>query len=90
MIRVNTQVADTASDGQREMAQEIANGNGNAEAREPGEFDTRSFTIPDRELDPNGNARMGLGKRIMKTFDWTVTKIAAALYDGIQFFNKYR
>jgi len=92
MIRVNTQVADTASEKQRELARDVVDGNGNgsAEAREPGEFDTRSFTIPDRHLDPNGNTKMSPLTRLMKSFDWVATKIARVVYDGIQLFNKYR
>ncbi len=88
MIKVNTQVADPATEAQRralEAAGVDDNGDGAA-----GEFDTSSFTVPDRHLDPRGNAKFGVGKRLAKTLDWSVTKVASGLFRGIQLFNQYR
>ena len=86
MIQVNTQVADPITDAQRRALHE----NGNASGKTPGEFDTSSFTVPDKRLDPNGTARYGLGRKAWKTADWCLTRVAALLFHTIRMFNKYR
>ena len=86
MIKVNTQAVDPAGPGRE------TNGNGAAGAagREPGDFDTSSFRVPDAKLDPNGTTRVTLVRRIMKAGDWLVAKAAGVAFDGIQLVNRYR
>ncbi|MCK5439559.1 MAG: hypothetical protein KAI97_06430, partial [Gemmatimonadetes bacterium] len=88
MIKVNTQVADQATDAQRQALEAAGVGSNGSGAAD--EFDTSSFTVPDRHLDPRGNVNVGVGKRLAKTFDWGVTKVASVLFRGIQLFNQYR
>jgi uncharacterized radical SAM superfamily Fe-S cluster-containing enzyme len=83
MIQVNTQTVDPAEQSQ------AAGLNGNAQ-RTPGDFDTSSFGVPDRHLDPNGNARVGVGTRVLKALDWGFTKVARFTFDGIQLVNQHR
>jgi uncharacterized radical SAM superfamily Fe-S cluster-containing enzyme len=83
MIKVNTQTVDPIGQSQAAAL------NGNAQ-RSPGDFDTSSFAVPDRHLDPNGNARVGVGTRMLKALDWSLTKVARVIFDGIQLVNQHR
>ncbi|MDX1744645.1 MAG: radical SAM protein, partial [Halobacteriales archaeon] len=76
MIKVNTQSVDPA----------------NAASIEAGEsdFDTSSFEIPDKRLNPDGTARRTLKSRAIKVFDWVVASTASLVFDGIQLVNRYR
>jgi uncharacterized radical SAM superfamily Fe-S cluster-containing enzyme len=80
MIKINTQVVDEASGSH-------ANGRDPAPAES---FDTSSFDIPDRQLNPDGDARVGIGTRAMKVLDWGITKVARVAFDGVQLVNRYR
>ncbi|HET6637602.1 MAG TPA: radical SAM protein [Gemmatimonadota bacterium] len=82
MIKINSQVVDPVS-------QSLANGNGHAPVSAEA-FDTSSFAIPDRHLNPNGQARVGIGTRALKAMDWGLTKVAKVAFDGIQLVNRYR
>ncbi len=83
MIKVNSQVVDPAS------RSSLANGNGHAPLSAEA-FDTSSFAIPDRRLNPNGDASVGLGTRALRAMDWGLTKIAKVAFDGVQLVNRYR
>jgi uncharacterized radical SAM superfamily Fe-S cluster-containing enzyme len=88
MIKINTQVVDTVPESQREALR--GEGATTIVEREPGEFDTRAFTVPDRALDPNGRVKAGLGKKAIKCFDWALCRVAALAFDSIQLLNRYR
>ncbi|HET9582047.1 MAG TPA: radical SAM protein [Gemmatimonadota bacterium] len=88
MIKVNTQVVDTVPESQREALR--SSGATTQAERGPGEFDTRAFTVPDRTLDPRGQAKPGLAKKAVKCLDWALCKVAAIAFDSIQVFNRYR
>ncbi len=88
MIKVNTQVVDPITEPQRAALND--DGAVAVAGREPGEFDTSAFTIPDRHLDPNGVAKAGLGKKAIKSMDWALCKVAAVAFDAIQLVNRYR
>ncbi|HWC07369.1 MAG TPA: hypothetical protein VG799_09015, partial [Gemmatimonadota bacterium] len=88
MIKINTQVVDTVPESQREALR--GEGVTTIVGREPGEFDTRAFTVPDRALDPNGRVKAGLGKKAIKCFDWALCRVAALAFDSIQLLNRYR
>jgi uncharacterized radical SAM superfamily Fe-S cluster-containing enzyme len=83
MIKVNTQTVDPIGQSQAAAL------NGNAQ-RSPGDFDTSSFAVPDRHLDPNGNANVGVGTRILKATDWGLTRVARLIFDGIQLVNQHK
>ena len=80
MIKVNTQAVDPVA-GSRSTAW-----NGDA----AGDFDTSSFTVPDRHLDPNGEARVGVGTRVLRAMDWCLTKVARLVFGGIHLVNRHR
>ena len=80
MIKVNTQAVDPVA-GSVSTAW-----NGNA----AGDFDTSSFTVPDRLLDPDGEARVGVGTRVLRAMDWCLTKVAKLVFGGIQLVNRHR
>jgi hypothetical protein len=83
MIKVNTQTVDPVGETQ------AAANNGHAE-RSPGDFDTSSFAIPDRHLNPDGDARIGLGTRALKALDWGLTRIARVAFEAMQLVNRHR
>ena len=80
MIKVNTQAVDPVA-GSRSTTW-----NGDA----AGDFDTSSFTVPDRHLDPNGEARVGVGTRVLRAMDWCLTKVARLVFGGIHLVNRHR
>jgi uncharacterized radical SAM superfamily Fe-S cluster-containing enzyme len=83
MIKVNTQVVDPAEPSQDQLTTALPE-------REPGDFDTRSFFVPDRPLDPDGLARVSWKIKAMKRLDWAATKVAALIFDTLQVFNGFR
>ena len=83
MIKVNTQTVDPVGESQATAL------NGDS-GRTPGDFDTTSFAIPDRHLDPNGEAKVRFGTHVLKVLDWCMTKAARVAFDGIQLVNKHR
>ncbi|HET9333255.1 MAG TPA: radical SAM protein [Gemmatimonadota bacterium] len=80
MIKVNTQAVDPVA-GSRSTAW---NGDG------AGDFDTSSFTVPDLHLDPNGEARVGVGTRVLRAMDWCLTKVARLVFGAIHLLNRHR
>ena len=80
MIKVNTQAVDPVA-GSRSTTW-----NGDA----AGDFDTSSFMVPDRHLDPNGEARVGVGTRVLRAMDWCLTKVARLVFGGIHLVNRHR
>ncbi|MGH7570430.1 MAG: radical SAM protein [Gemmatimonadota bacterium] len=88
MIKINTQVVDPASESQRTALHD--DGAVAVAELEPGEFDTRAFTVPDRALDPDGRGKRTLGKQAVKCVDWALCKVAAAAFGAIQLVNRYR
>ncbi|MGH7563530.1 MAG: hypothetical protein ACREK5_03790, partial [Gemmatimonadota bacterium] len=88
MIKINTQVVDSVTESQRAALHD--DGAVAVAGREPGEFDTRAFTVPDRELAPDGPAKGSLGKTAIKCLDWALCKAAAMAFDVIQLVNRYR
>ena len=83
MIKVNSQVVDPAP------RSSLANGNGHAPLSAEA-FDTSSFAISDRRLNPDGDARVGLGTRALRAIDWGLTRIAKVSFDGVQLVNRHR
>jgi uncharacterized radical SAM superfamily Fe-S cluster-containing enzyme len=53
-------------------------------------FDVSAFQIPDRPMTPPREVEVGLRKKVMKVFDWCLTRIAGGLFDLIQVFNRHR
>jgi len=53
-------------------------------------FDTSAFVTPDKPMNPHGSARLGLSRRIMKTFDLGLTLAARGIFDAIQLVNRHR
>ena len=88
MIKINTQVVDTVQESQRDALR--GNGASAIAERGPGEFDTSAFTVPDRALDPNGQAKPGLGKKAIKCLDWTLCNVAKLAFNSIHMLNRYR
>jgi len=87
MIKVNSQVVDPVDESQ----QAALNGNGaRVSDRAPGDFDTSSFTVPDRFLDPDGSASVRVGTKVLRAVDWGLTRAAKIAFDGIQLFNRHR
>ncbi|MDX1623776.1 MAG: radical SAM protein [Gemmatimonadota bacterium] len=82
MIKIDTRAVDPANDA--EVAVEASNGDG----RIAGEFDTTSFEVPDKPLDPNGNADTGLKTKAMRGLDWVATKLAAGAFNAIHFLDR--
>lgn len=76
MIKVNTQSVDPPSDVQVEAGE--------------ADFDTSSFEIPDKNLNPDGSAGRTLKTRAIKMFDWLVSGAASFAFDGIQLVNRFR
>jgi uncharacterized radical SAM superfamily Fe-S cluster-containing enzyme len=56
----------------------------------PEGFDLSALRVPDKRMDPNGRAKVGPGKMVIKLVDFGVSKLAGGLFDGIQFFNQWR
>jgi uncharacterized radical SAM superfamily Fe-S cluster-containing enzyme len=83
MIKVNTQAVDPVGGPHTEAW------NKGPEER-AGDFDTSSFAVPDRHLDPDGEARVGIGTRFLRATDWCLTKVARLAFNGIQLVNRHR
>ncbi len=53
-------------------------------------FDTSAFSVPDRQLNPEGNSRISWGTKALKVSDFLLCKMAGLLYEGIQLVNERR
>ncbi len=76
MIKVNTRSVDPPSDVRVEAGES--------------DFDTSSFEIPNKSLNPDGTSGRTLKTRLIKAFDWVVSGAASIAFDGVQLVNRFR